>query len=120
LLELLCEELGDVSECFELERIACGVEEEHSCLLSHLAFEANLGFHDERDAGATEAIRQRLPGFHWKDDAEVGNGNVMAVDGILVSFAGAVFRGGLEMRDDLVAEQVEVDPVRGAAALRTT
>jgi hypothetical protein len=61
--------------------LPAGSRKKHGCLLAHLAFEAKLRFNDERDADATETIRQRLPGFHWKDDAEVGNGNVMPSTG---------------------------------------
>ena len=76
-----------------------------------------VGLDDEGDACAAKAIGERLPGLHWKHNAEVGDGNVVAVDGVVVG--GAVGGGGLEVRDDLVAEEIEVDPLRGAAALGT-
>lgn len=41
----------------------------------------------------------------------------MAVDGLVVSLV-AVGRG-LQLRDDLMTEEVEVDPLRGAAAFGT-
>lgn len=45
----------------------------------------------------------------------MGNGDVVAVDGVGVGLgSGGV--GGLVVRDDLVAEEVEVDPGVGAAA----
>src|ERR1700678_2884024 len=115
----LCEELADVGEGFELERIACGVEKEHGRLLPDFALEADLGLDDEGDAGAAKAICQRFPCVHWEHNPEVWNGNVVAVDGILVSVADTVVRGGLEVRDDLMTEEVEVYPVCGAAALGT-
>jgi hypothetical protein len=52
-----------------------------------------------------------------QDDAEVGDGDIVAVDRVAV---GVVFGGGfgLVVGDDLVAEEVKVDPVVGAATLR--
>jgi hypothetical protein len=46
----------------------------------------------------------------------VGDGDVRAVDGVAVE--AVCGRSGLVMGDDLVAEEVEIDPVVGAAALR--
>jgi hypothetical protein len=111
---LLCEELADVGKRLEFKCIACGIEKEHGRLLADLALEANVGFDDERDARAAQAIGERLPGLHRKHDAEVRNGNVVAVDGVVMGFA--VGGDWLQMRDDLVAEEIEVDPLSGAAA----
>ena len=47
------------------------------------------------------------------------DGNLVAVDWIAVVGGDATGRGGgLEVRDDLVAVEIEVDPVVGAAAFR--
>ena len=42
------------------------------------------------------------------------DGNVVAVDGIVVGLVAV--GGGLQVGDDLVAEEIEVDPLCGAAA----
>jgi hypothetical protein len=55
------EELGEVGEGFELEGIACGVEEEHGGLLAGLAFEAGIGLDDEGYVGGADAVGQLLP-----------------------------------------------------------
>ncbi len=52
-----------------------------------------------------------------EDYAEVGDGDIVVVDGVAVGgVAVAGCGGGLEVRDDLVAVEIEVDPVVGAAA----
>src|SRR5271170_2142134 len=63
---LFCEELTDVGECFELERVACGVEEEHGGLFADLALEAYVGLDDEVNFGLTETLCQCFPLFHRK------------------------------------------------------
>ena len=64
-----------------------------------------------------KAVCEGLPGFHGKDDTEVWDGHVVAVDGIVM--LNRCVRRRLVMRDDLVAEEVEVDPLLRAAALGT-
>src|SRR5260370_16096462 len=78
---LFCEELADVGECFEFESIACGIEQEHGCLLANFALEADVGFDDEGDACAAKAFSQSLPVLHGKHDAEEGHRGILAVDG---------------------------------------
>ena len=111
---LLGEELRHIGEGFELERVAGGVIEEHGGLFADFAFEADVGFDLEVDAGVTGAVGQGLPDGHLEDDAEVGNRDGVTVDRVGVALAGGV-RG--EVRDDLVTEEVEVDPLGGTAAL---
>jgi hypothetical protein len=49
----------------------------------------------------------------------VGDGDFVAIDGVAVGGVAVARRGGrLEVRDDLVAVEVEVDPVVGAPAFR--
>src|SRR5882757_7499999 len=115
---LFCEELADVCECLELECVACGIEKEHGRLLANFTFEADIGLDDEGDACAAKALGQGLPVLHGKHDAEVGDGDIVSVDRIVVGLAVGGRR--LQMRDDLMAEEIEVDPLRGAAALRAT
>lgn len=47
----------------------------------------------------------------------MGNGNIMAIDGIMVPVA--LTRAWLQMSDDLVTEEIEIDPLRGTPAFRT-
>ena len=114
---LLCEELAHIRKCLELQRIARGIEKEHGGLLAHLALESNVGFDDELDAGCSKSIGERLPVLHRKDDTEVGNGNVVPVDRIVMRVVAV--RSRLQMRDDLVSEEVEVDPLCGTTSFRT-
>jgi hypothetical protein len=115
--DLFGEELVEVGEGLELEGVAGGVEEEHGGLFAGLAFEAGVGFDDKFDIGRADAFGQLLPVGGGEDDAEVGDGDFMAVDWIGVGgIAMARCGGGFEMRDDLVTVEIEVDPVVGAAA----
>jgi hypothetical protein len=112
---LFCEELGEVVEGFELEGIACGVEEEHGGLLADFALEACVWLDDELCFGGLHAGGERVPVFGGEDDAEVRDGNVVAVDRVGMRGFGDA---RLEVRDNLVAEKVEVDPLLGAATFR--
>jgi hypothetical protein len=114
--QLFCKKLGDVGESLKLQRVACGIEEEHGGLLTHFALEADVWFDDEVDASIAKAIGERLPLVHRKNDAEVRDRDVVAIDGIVV--IAAVARAWLQVRDDLVAEEIEVDPLWGTATLR--
>ena len=81
---LFGEELREIGEGLELEGISGGVEEEHCGLLTDLAFEACVGFDDEFHTCGTDALGERLPVGLGEDDAEVGDGDVVAVDGVAV------------------------------------
>jgi hypothetical protein len=113
---LFCEELADVCEGLEFEGVSGGVEEEHSGLFTDFAIETDVGLDDEGDSGSAETIGEDVPCVHGKDDSEVGDRDVVAIDGIVV---GVGFCGGLQVGDDLVAEEIEVDPLGGAAAFGT-
>ncbi len=91
---LLGEELGEVGEGFELEGVAGGVEEEHGGLFADLAFEAGIGLDDEVDVGRAGAFGELLPVGGREDDAEVGDGDVVAVD--RVAAAALRLRGAAE------------------------
>jgi hypothetical protein len=115
---LFGEELADIGKRFELEGIACRVEKEHGGLFADLALEAKVWLDDEIDARTAKAPSQSLPLLHRKNDSEVGNGNVVAVHRVVVGVVFARLR--LQMRDDLVTEEVEVDPLSRTTALATT
>jgi hypothetical protein len=108
--------LSDVPESLELERIARGIEEEHRRLLAHLALEAHVGLDHEADAGFLEAPGEGLPLGHREDRAEVAHRHVVAVHGARLSMARFLRR---EVRDHLVAVEVEVHPALRAAAFGT-
>lgn len=106
---LFGEELAEIGERLKFQSVACGVEEEHCCLLTHLALETNIGLDDEIDAGTAKTVSQRLPLLHCKDDTKVGNGNVVTIDRIVVFLP--IARRRFQMRNDLVAKEVEVYPL---------
>jgi len=117
-LLLFCEELTQVCEGLELESISSRVEEEHCRLFADLSPKSCVGFDDKFHARGADAFGKRLPIRLSKYDAEMGDGDVVAIHRVAVDRLGGWF--GLVVGDDLVAEEVEVDPVVGAAALRTT
>src|SRR5690606_20922642 len=82
--------------------------EEHRRLLARLAFEADVRLDDELGAGGGQAIGEGLPVLEREDDAEVRDGDVAAVDRIVRGGGGCV---GCEVGDDLVAVEIEVDPL---------
>lgn len=56
-----------------------------------------------------------MPVVPFEYDTVVGNGDVMTVDGVMVvafDFGGP----GFQVDDELMAKQIEVDPLVGAAA----
>ena len=110
------EELTHVGKGFELQRVARRIEKEHRCLFAHLTFEANIRLDDEFDLACAEPFSQLLPVCDREDDPEVWDGYIMSINWIVVVFA--VF-GRFQMSDDLVSEQVEVDPLCGTATFRT-
>src|SRR5690606_25954064 len=78
-----------------------------------LALEADVRFDDEFGAGGGEAVGQGLPVREREHHAEVGDGDVVAVDRVAGGDRGGI---GREVGDDLVAVEVEIDPFRAAAA----
>jgi len=112
--ELLSEHLRHVGEGFELEGVSGRIVEEHGGLFADFALEADVGLDLEDLAGLFEAVGEGFPLVHGEDDAEVGDGDGVAVDGVVVFCR--FFGAGLEVGDDLVAEEVEVDPFGAAAA----
>ena len=80
-----------------------------------LTGEAHRRRDHEIDARLFEPLGQRFPLIHRQDDAEMRHRHVVAVDRIARPRR---HRIGREMSDDLMAEQIEIDPMVGAAALR--
>ncbi len=81
--------------------------------LARLALEADVGLDDEFDAQAGQPLRRGLPLGHGQHDAEMAHRHAMAVNGIALGRAGL---GRGQVGHDLVAVEVEVNPVFGAAA----
>lgn len=84
---LFCEELADISEGLELQGITRRVEKEHGGLFADFALEANVWLDDEIDTSVVETLGESVPFFHRKNDTEVGNGNIVAVDRIVMLVA---------------------------------
>jgi len=112
------EELTDIGEGLELQSVARRVEKKHRSLLANLALEANVRLDYETDTCAAETVGQLLPFFHRKHNAKMRNWNIVAINGIMMAIPLA--RGWLQMSDDLVTKEIEVDPLRGTAAFRTS
>ena len=105
-----------VGERLELERVAAGIAEEHRRLLAELALEADMRRDPERHA------RRRA-----RRSASASQSAIVSTTpkcGTGTSWPSTEFstadrlRGGIEMRDDLMAEQVEIDPVIATSAPR--
>ena len=111
------EEHRVVSKGLELERIARRILKEHRRLLAGLADKADVRRDAEFYTGSGNPVGERLPVFHRQHDAEMRHRHVMSVDRVRDRKR---LGRRIEMRDDLVAEQVEIDPVIGAAPLRAT
>ncbi len=112
---LLREQRRHVGERLEFERVARRIEKEHRRLFSDFALEADMRLDDELDARAAQLVGGRLPLFHRKHGAEMADRHVVAVDRARVAVAGFVRR---QVRNDLVAVEIEVDPVRRTTAFR--
>ena len=85
-------------------------------LLAGLAGEAQMGFDDEGGAGRLQACGQGLPRGQLEHQAQVRHR-----DQVVADLAGVGGREGCaQVQRNLVAEEVEVDPGRGAAPLAAT
>src|SRR5580704_8256304 len=97
-----CEQLANISEGLELQSIASRIEKEHGCLLTNLAFKPDIRLDDEGNACLAQSLCQPLPVPHRKHHAEVRNGNIMAVHGIVGRLVHTA--ASLQMCDNLMAE----------------
>jgi hypothetical protein len=73
-----------------------------------------VGLDDEADAGALQLVGERLPDIEGEHCTEVAHGHGVAIDG-----AGALMTGlvGRQVRHDLMAVEVEIDPLARAPPL---
>lgn len=101
----------DILKGLEFQGVAAGIEKKHGGLFARLPLEADVGLDDEFDVVFAQSIREGLPAVHSKDDAEMRDGDAVTIDGIHVS-RDAALRADVrvQMTDDLVAEEVEIDP----------
>src|SRR6185312_14958728 len=108
------EQLVDVLEGLELERVVERVEQEHRRLLADLSLESHVRLDDEAHARRLQTVGQAVPFVDFQDHAEMPHRHLVAVDQ-----AGRHFHvGGADPeRHDLVAEEIEIHPFLGAAAL---
>ena len=113
---LFCEELIlNVLEGFDLDRVATGIQEEHRALLAGLAFESHVGLDDEGNLRVAQFFCKDVEVEKIENSAEVRYRHTVAVhdirDGVVC--AARILVG--EMTDQLVAEEVEIHPLAGAA-----
>src|SRR6185437_6489026 len=114
---LLREQTSAVRERLELQRIAGRVEQEHRGLFAGLAPEAHVRFDHETGAGFAQPFGERVPRVHVEHHAEVAHRHVVAVD-VVRRRCAQFFRR--DMRDDLVAIEVEIHPGVAGASFRAT
>lgn len=107
--------LTRICEGLEFKRIAGRVEQKHGCLFADFAMETDTGFNHERDTCFLQPSGQRFPLRHIKDKTKVRYRYVMAIDSI-VGILKAAF--GREVRNDLMPEQIEVDPAVTGSSFR--
>ena len=79
------------------------------------AFEPDIGFDHEFYSFCFEAVLELVPVVPIQYYSIVGDWNIVAIDGVVVE---AFFFGGFwfEMDNELMAEQIEVDPLVAASA----
>ncbi len=108
------EQVGGIAKRLEFERIARGIAKEHRRLLARLAGETDMRRDSEARPRRLEPRRERMPVVPLEHDAEMRHRHVVPVDRI-----DDLDRrpSGIEMRDDLVAVEIEIDPRFGTAAL---
>lgn len=102
-----------IREAFKFERVAARVEKKHRRLLADFARETDFRLDDEFHAVDLEALSEGFEVFHFQNDSEMRNRNVVGVNFVFVPDAGGFRR---EMRDDLVSEQIKINPLVGASA----
>lgn len=102
-------------ECLELQRIAARIGNEKCRLLALLAFESYAGLDQKAGTFGLQMSRKFPPFLHVQYDTKMPHRNGLAIDPVDRFFP---FTGLAQMRNDLVAEEVEIDPFgRGPALL---
>ena len=117
---LLGEELFlNVFEGFDLDGVAAGIQEEHGALFAGLAFESYVGLYDKWNARFTQLCFKDVEVEKIEDGAEMRDRNAVTVDdaGDFVLRASWILVG--EVTDELVAEEIKIHPLPGAAPFVT-
>ncbi len=86
----------DVRERLELDRVAAGITEHHARLLVHLRLVTDVRLEEERHALPAQSRGERAPPLPLQHDAEVRQGNRVAVDAVLTDLDWPVVKGRLE------------------------
>src|SRR5579871_22222 len=108
----------DVLEGLELECIAGRIEQEHRRLFAGLSLEPDGRLDLEPHTVLAQPLGQPMPLRHLEYRAAMRDRHAVAVDGVVVGGDPAVLaERRIQVADELVTEQVEVDPVRVAASL---
>jgi len=112
---------GNILEGLELERVAGRVHKKHRGLLTCLALEPRARLDHKLDPVSPQMLRQLSPLLRAQNNAAMRHGYALAIDGIEVAgqFPGAA-EIGIQMADELMAVEVEIHPIRRAAALHTS
>jgi len=84
-------------------------------LLADLATEADAGFDNEAHSGVSQVRSERMPRVPIEHDAEVRHGYVFSIDWVEMQRLSA----SLEMRDELMPEEIEIDPLFRTTPFRT-
>lgn len=106
-----------VGKTLELQGIAAGVAKEHCGLLTDLPRKTHVRLDAEHGACGAQPFGQSVPVGAFQHHTEMRHRNIVAVDRIAVLFSGTPRR---KMRDDLMTEQIEVNPAIGTTALFTS
>ncbi len=113
------EQASKVCEGLELEGVAGGVAKEHGRLFAWLAHETSVRLDAEGHASRLDPLREGGPVFGLQHDTEVRHGYIEPIDRV-VQGIGARRPATLQVRDDLMTEQIEIDPLRAAAPFSTS
>ncbi len=105
-----------IPERLELERVARRVVEKHRRLFADLAGEADARLDFETRTRLAQALRQRLPGLPLQHHPEMRHWHVVPVHRVVMHVRLAT---RVEMRDQLVTEEIEIHPVLAAAPFGT-
>src|SRR5690606_30619793 len=111
------EQLRGIAKALELQRVAARVLEEHGGLLAHLALESDARLDAEACARGTQAAYQLMPLLPAQHDAETRHRHVLAIHFVVHGPTRA--RRRIQVRDQLMAEEVEVHPFGRTATLGT-
>jgi len=112
------EQLGRILEGFELKRISGRIEKKERRLFPHLSLEADPRLDDEALTAGRQARGQVMPRLPCQHDAEVRHRNLLTIDGVRRLHMRPA--GPIQMRHELVSEQIEVHPLAAAASFGTS